>query len=691
MGAIERRASRALFVAILVIAPGCGLRPFVPPQSAPLALRSTIIAADGTRLATLFLQNRKAVPARAIPAVVKAATVAAEDARFFTHAGIDVKGILRALVANVAAGRVVQGGSTITEQLAKLMYGPDAPRSLGEKLREARLAGWLEARYTKDEILSMYLNRAYFGHGAYGIGAAVETYLGVPMASLDPARAALLAGLLQAPAALDPFAHPDAAHARRNTVLQRMRDAGSITPEQTSAAARAPLGLRAHTAGMDERAPYFVQYVEDQVLSDPAFGATEQDRADALYRGGLTIRTTLDPQLQTAAEQAISGVLGRPSDPDVALVAIDPHTGAVRAMVGGRDFDREQFNLAVQARRQPGSTFKPFALAAAIEDGISPDKTYAASGGTLHFDATSSWRVRNFDGAGSGTMTLRAAMEHSVNAVYARLVMDIGPGSVAGMAQRAGITSPLDTYPSIALGALRYGVSPLEMASAYGTFANDGVHMPPHGIASAKDANGNILADQRALRGTPAMDAGIAYTVTSVLEDVARRGTGANAWIGRPMADKTGTTDGHRDAWLVGYTPDLVTAVWVGYRTPRPMTNVHGIRVVGASFPSQIWRRFMSRAEADKPVVEFRPPADLMHVRVGGNGTCLAAPDQPGTEQLLPVTLVPPTRCPPPVPAAPAPSPSSTPSPSPSASPRSSPSPKPSVSPTGSRGTKTGT
>src|SRR5207302_1851202 len=215
------------------------------------------------------------------------------------------------------------------------------------------------------------------------------------------------------------------------------------------------------------------------------------------------------------------------------LVAIDPPTGAVRAMVGGRDFDAEPFNVAVQARRQPGSAFKPFALAAAIEDGISPDKMYAASETTLHLDAYSSWRVRNYDGLGGGFMTLRTAMERSVNAVYARLVMDIGPGAVAGMAQRAGITTPLEPYPSIALGALRYGVSPLEMASAYGTFANDGVHMPPHGIALAKDASGNVLSDEGALRGTPAMDEGIAYEVTSVLQDVARYGTGANARIGR--------------------------------------------------------------------------------------------------------------------------------------------------------------
>ena len=686
MGRITRSARRWVFAILLVLAPACAPTRFAPPTATPLQLRSTIVAADGTPLATLFVQNRTAVQASAIPSVVKAATIAAEDARFLSHAGIDLKGIARAFVANLAAGRVVQGGSTITEQLAKLMYGPNAPRTLGEKLREARLAAWLEQRYSKDEILSMYLNRAYFGHGAYGIQAAVETYFDVPLRALDASRAALLAGLLRAPAALDPFRDPSAALSRRNEVLARMRDAGTITAAEAARASSAPLSLRTRPLPTNAHAPYFVEYVEDQVLSDPAFGATEQERQDALYRGGLTIRTTLDPRLQNAAEQAVSGVLGRAGDPDVALIAIDPHTGAVRAMIGGKDFARAPFNLAVQARRQPGSAFKPFALAAAIEDGISPDKTYQSSETTLHFDAYSSWRVRNYDGTGGGMMSLRTATERSVNAVYARLVMDIGPGTVAGMAQRAGITSPIEPFPSIALGALRTGVSPLEMASAYGTFANDGVHMPPHGIAFAKDASGNVLSDERALRGTPAMDAGIAYEVTSVLQDVARYGTGANAWIGRPMADKTGTTDGHRDAWLVGYTPDLVTAVWVGYRIPRPMTNVHGISVVGASFPSTIWRRFMSRAEAGKKVRDFDVPAALMHVRVGGNGTCIAASDQPGMDESLPVSLVPSSPCPRPTQPAPSPSPSpAVPSPSPSAtaspSPQPSASPKPSVSP----------
>ena len=677
------RVTRVIVIFSLGLASSCALPAVRPPREAPLALRSTILADNGARLATLFVQNRKAVPANAIPAVIKSSTVAAEDARFFTHAGIDVKGVVRALAADVLAGRVVQGGSTITEQLAKLMYGPNAPRTIGEKLREARLAGRLEHQYTKDQILSMYLNRAYFGHGAYGIGAAVETYFGVPLSNIDLPRAALLAGLLRAPAALDPFRHAAAARARRDAVVSRMLVYGLVTRAQAALAMRAPLGVRLD-APLRTRAPYFVQYVEDQILSDPAFGTTEEDRANALYQGGLTIRTTLDPALQSYAEQAVASVLGRPNDPDVALVAIDPHTGAVRAMVGGRDFARAPFNFAVQAQRQPGSAFKPFALAAAMEDGISPDKTYAAWETTLHPDATSSWRVRNYDGFGSGTMSLRSAMERSVNAVYARLVMDIGPGSVAGMAQRAGITSPLDTYPSIALGALHYGVSPLEMASAYGTFANDGVHMDPHGIASATDTHGNLLYDETTLRGTPAMDPGIAYEVTSVLRDVARYGTGANAWIGRPMADKTGTTDGHKDAWLVGYTPDLVTAVWVGYRIPKPMTNVHGIKVVGASFPSQIWRRFMARAEADKPVKEFDVPAALMHVRVGGNGTCIAGPDQPGVEELLPVTLVPFAMCPRPTPVATMPA-SSSPTPSPSDSPEASPSP--SVSPTKQGGT----
>jgi penicillin-binding protein 1A len=668
-------------VVLVLAATGCStfLGPLPEQEARPLALRSQIRASDGTLLATLFEENRTPVAESQIPQVMKNAVVAVEDARFWDHSGVDAKAIVRAALANLAKGDTVQGGSTITQQLAKMMFFPDGERTFKVKLTEARVALRLEREYSKAEILTMYLNRAYFGSGAYGIAAAAETYFRTQPMKLTLAQAALLAGLIRSPGSLNPFDQPKASIDRRAHVLRRMREEHMITPAEEAATAKAPLGLTKRRPPLGTlRHPYFVEFVKQQVLADPAFGATEAERASAFFRGGLQIQTTLDHRLQIYAEEAVANVLDRPGDPDAALVAIDPKTGAVRAMVGGRDFDTEQFNLAYQGRRQSGSAFKPFVLAAALEEGIRPDARYASSPTTLRWGpgGAFSWKVNNYDGRGRGIITLREGMVNSVNGVYARLVLDVGPSNVVDAAHRLGITSELDPIPSIALGGLRVGVSPFEMANAYATFANLGVKMKGHGVATATGPDGQVVFDESSLKGVNAIDPGIAYTMNEVLQDVVERGTGRRAQIGRPLAGKTGTSQEYHDAWFIGYTPDLVTAVWVGYRKAQiSMRNVRGITVVGGSFPSQIFRSFMTKALAGVPEHEFQVPREsFVTVVLGFGKNCVARIGQSGVEVSIPVSMVPTRDCP-------AYAPRSTSSPKqsagPSASPSASPEPEP--------------
>jgi 1A family penicillin-binding protein len=675
--------------ALALTATACStlLGPLPQKESRPLPLRSQIRTSDGTLLATLFEENRIQVATSEIPRIVKDAVVAVEDARFWEHSGIDAKAIARAAIANWAHGTTVQGGSTITQQLAKLMYFPDAQRTLRRKLAEARVAIRLEREHSKEEILTMYLNRAYFGSGAYGIAAAAETFFRIKPAKLNIAQAALLAGVIHAPETLNPFDDPKAALVRRTYVLRRMRQEAFITRVEELAASKQPLGLTKRKPPLGTlRDPYVVEFVKQQVLADPAFGATEAERAHALFDGGLQITTTIDESLQRAAEQAVSKALPYQSDPEAALVAIDPHTGAVKALVGGRDFAKAQYNLASQGHRQAGSAFKPFVLTAALEQGIRPDKRYGSSPTTLHYGPFNSlsWKVNNFDGVGHGFITLRQGMINSVNGVYARLVLDVGPSNVVDAAHRLGIRSQLDAIPSIALGGLRVGVTPLEMASAYSTFANMGVHMPTHGVAKAVGPDGKTVFDETKLKGIEAIDPGVAYTVNDVLQDVVRQGTGRHAQIGRPLAGKTGTTEEYHDAWFVGYTPDLVTAVWVGYRRGQiSMRNVRGVKVVGGSFPSQIFRSFMSFALADVPPHTFEvPTGSFVNVVLGYSRDCVARLGQPGVEVSMPITLIPTKDCPAYVRPTAKPTPQGTASGSPSPAPQPSASPSPSPSPT---------
>lgn len=675
--------------ALLLLAPACVRPPRVePPQVAPQARRSVILAADGTPLATLFEENRDPVDFAEIPQALQQAVVAAEDQRFFHHDGVDGKAIARAAIANVAAGEAVQGGSTITQQLVKNTYFPvDRAKTFQQKIVEAQLAWKIEQGLSKQEILTRYLNTVYFGDGAYGVKAAAEVFFSKHLGNLTLAESALLAGLIKAPGTYNPRRNPDLALARRNHVLVRMKALGYVDEVAFAEAGAAPVALARRSNGTI-REPHFVEYVKQAVLADPAFGETEADRANLLFRGGVTIRTSLDLKLQQGARRAIDSVLGAPGDPAAALVAIEPGTGKVVAMIGGRDFSSSQVNLALGRRgggsgRQAGSAFKPLVLAAAVEDLIYPHTVYPGSSPVIRVSDTEVWIPRNFGGARYGAMTLENATVRSVNTVYARLGMDVGPSRVAATARRMGITAPLDTHPSIALGAEE--VSPLDMAAAYATLANFGVHLSPTPILEISRDGESLFPTSTEQR---AMAPGHAWMVTDVLQEVIRRGTGTRAQIGRPAAGKSGTSQDFADAWFVGYTPELVAAVWVGYPRGRvPMLNVRGSRGIGAIFPALIWRSFMLSALEGTPTSPFQlPPTDLIEVDIDPATGLLAGPWCSGSKtvkmlrQLAPTATCPSPPPRPSPPPSPSPSPSSSPEPSPQATPSGD--PEPSASPT---------
>jgi penicillin-binding protein 1A len=591
-----------------------------------------------------------------MPESLLTAVVATEDADFFRHGGLDPSAILRAGWADATTGSFTQGGSTITQQYVKnVLTGTE--RSIARKVREAILAMKLERERTKQEILEGYLNTVYFGHGAYGVQAAARTYFDVDAEDLSVKRSALLAGLIAAPSARDPFHHPDAAKEARSHVLRRMVAVGALGPERAERLARSRLGL-AEEPTVPSEAPHFLEFVRQGLLS--SYGA------DALYRGGLRVRTTLDTAMQEAAERAIASHLPSRKDPEAALVAIDPRTGAIEAMVGGRSFERREFNLATQGLRQAGSAFKPFVLIAALERGISPlELRYGPSSLAIHdpFCETDGgpWVVSNAGDQWAGTMSIEQALAGSVNTIFAQLTVEVGPEAVADVARRMGIRSRLHPVCSIGLGTSE--VTVLDMTSAFATLAAGGVHVQPRAVERVVGPDGTVLqGPPGTLRqvGVPVLAPDDAAAATRVLEGVIDHGTGTDARLpGRPAAGKTGTAERATDAWFCGYVPQLAACVWVGYPNgARPMRNVHGEpEVYGGTIPAAIWHDFMTAATAGMPVVGFPP----------GSYDRYADP-------------------PPPAPA-PAPSPASSPpaepspSPSPLPSPTTEPSPSPSPSP----------
>ena len=604
-----------------------------------LAESSYIYAADGSFITTLHEEeNREIIPIEQVPEHVKQAVIAIEDSRFFEHPGVDLKAITRAFLRNTAEGRVVEGGSTITQQYIKNALITRG-RTLKGKIDEAALAWQLEQKYSKPEILGLYLNTVYFGQGAYGIEAAAGTFFGRHAKELSVPQGALLAGMIKSPTRFDPYTDPDAALGRRNLVIQKMREESYLAPAASDAATKTPLGVVRVKRSVSYPAAHFVEYVKDLIQRDPRFdvlGTTLPDRVNAMLKGGLRIHTTIDMKLQTIAEQASRQVLPHKKDPHNAFVALDPRTGAVLAMVGGRDFFDEKdpyakFNLAVQSRRQPGSSFKTFTLVGALEEGIPLERIYrGGSVITIPLENGETWTVHNYESLSFGSrLSLREATTKSVNVVYAQVVKEIGAKKVKEVAERMGITSNLRPLASIAIGAQE--VSPLELASAYSPLANGGFAAPPIAISKITDSRGKVLFDWRYEKKKVLEPQVVALTVDA-LKDVIANGTGRRQQLGRPAAGKTGTADEYHDAWFAGMTPQIVAVSWVGF--PRAQISMYPpktrIKVVGGSWPGQIWKTFMAQALAGVPPTDFPVQvSDLIRVRIDVTRNCLPNPYTP--------------------------------------------------------------
>jgi penicillin-binding protein 1A len=583
---------------------GSGLGQLDPEQLQKSEVDGRILASDGhTVLAVLRgSEARKIVQPDQISWTMKHAIVDIEDRRFYEHRGIDLRGMVRAAWTDIAKGKVVEGGSTITQQLIKNSYR-EKQRTIARKLREAALAWQLEQTWSKDLILTAYLNTIYFGNGAYGVERAALTYFGHSADTLALPEAALLAGIPRDPGLYDPFRNPKAAKLRRALVLQKMVEQGDISAGAARRANKAPLprvsqGKRPTTW---ERVPFFTEYVKDLLIRHLGAGK--------VYGGGLEVTTSIDLGLQKVAEQTVKETLAMSGGPAASLVAIDPRNGEVLAMVGGRNFRKSQFNLATQSQRQAGSAFKPFVLSAALGEGLSPSSTLTSKPLYLSL-GDRFWSVSNSEDSYLGPIDLKTATTYSDNTVFAQLTKIVGPKYVARAAESLGIQSKLDAYLSIGLGTNL--VNPLEMARAYATIANGGTRIDgiilknePRAVLGYRELGRLKRASKRSAIIANAevpkqvMDSNNAAIETSLLQNVVSYGTGRRAALpGRVAAGKTGTTENYGDAWFVGYTPQLVVAVWVGY--PNKLVSMdklyHGQPVMGGTYPALIWKSFMEQA-----------------------------------------------------------------------------------------------
>jgi len=564
---------------------------------------TVLLAADGSILDELHGgQNRKPVPLRAISPYVIAATLAVEDRRFFEHMGFDWRRMAKAVYVDLKEMRFAEGASTITMQLARNLY-LSHEKTVARKLKEAFYALQLELHYSKERILELYLNQIYYGHGAYGIQAAAQTFFGKDAKDLTLAESALLVGLPKGPSLYSPYRHFDRAKARQKTVLDAMVATGYLRPEEAAAALAEPLRLVPLDARMREpMAPYFRDAVVD-VLAE-RYGLTE----DQIFRGGLRVHTTLDPKVQRAAEEAVKQLLPKDRPLQVALVAVDPQTGAVRALVGGRDYRASPYNRAF-ARRQPGSTFKPVVYLAALENGFTPLTLQRSEPTTFTYDNGRTYTPKNFgDKYPNADIPLYQAIAQSDNIYAVKTLMFLGPDKVIDTARRLGITSPLKPYPSLALGSME--VTPFEMAYAYAALANLGERPSPLLVTRVEDANGNVLVDEQPTHVRVA-EAAHAYVLTHMLQGVFAEGTGSSVrnLLKRPAAGKTGTTD--YDAWLSGYTPQLAVTVWLGYDDKRPLqTTADGY------LAKRLWATFVERALADVQPALFPVPDGVTTVYI---------------------------------------------------------------------------
>ena len=598
----------------------CDLKALTPVA---VGQNSFVYAANGSELGVIPAErNRTPVSRRQMSSWVPRATVAIEDRRFYAHGGVDPVGILRAVVADVRAGKVVQGGSTITQELVRNLY-LSRERTLKRKLVEACLAIKLSHSWSKDRILTAYLNQVFYGNHSYGIEAAAETYFSKQARALTLDESALLAGLPQAPTAYDPFRNPAAALARRNEVLHALLVSGDITSAQyQQAKADSGLHLRPGHRFQHIREPFFFGYVE-QLLQDE-YGS------NTVREGGLRVYTTIVPGLQNAATASIEHTLSERNDPSGAVVSIDPRTGAIKAMTAVSPTRKgNQYNFVTSARRQPGSTFKTITLTAAVAKGMDPFHTSYLSAPLIYnpdpagtCENKIAWCVQTYEHTYAGVESVANATLQSDNTVYARLALDVGPANIVAMARRLGIrTSPLQPFPSITLGS--EVVTPLEMASAYATLAAGGIYSKPMAITKVVLPNGKIDTD--AGWGKPQRERvvpdWVASTVTQVLEQNMLYGTGRNAHVlDHTDAGKTGTTDNYADAWFSGYTPRLEATVWIGYPQGEiPMLDVHGAVVSGPTLPAEMWHTFMSTAIGNRPDVAF-PPAQTPPVWTSWRG-----------------------------------------------------------------------
>ncbi len=572
------------------------LRNYTPSET------SYVYDAKGTLLDSVHDEaNRKVVDFDEISPQLKRAVLAIEDSYYYTHNGINPSGIGRALLANLGAGSTVQGGSTVTMQLVKnLFLSPE--RTISRKLVEVVLAMRIEQIFEKDEIFELYLNQVYWGHNTYGAETAAQSYFNKPAKDLTLAEAAMMAGLIQAPESFSPFVDYQTAKQRQQIVLARMRQLGWITPEEQEEAKAQPIGLGEITSFRSSQAPY----VTDAVLQE----LTEQFGAESMAKGGMRIQTTIDLNLQKIAEETVTDSYyrffgGGAYADQMALVAIDPRTHFVKALVGGVDHESSEFNRAVQSRRQPGSAFKPFVYYAAFASGkYTPDSMINDSEVTYP-DGYNLYTPRNYDGSFMGSIPLRKALEMSRNVPAVKLGQAVGINRIVEIARTLGIKSPMDPVISLPLGAV--DLTPMELAGAYATFANYGWHSDSTLIMQVTDSNGNILLDN-----TPkpqlVLDPWASAALTDVLQGVISQGTATNAQIGRPAAGKTGTTDSQRDVWFVGYVPQLAAAVWVGNDDYRPLSR----GATGGGYAAPVWRNFMIQALRDEPVENFRPPSEFI-------------------------------------------------------------------------------
>lgn len=679
------KSPKILILALLVLLVGASCSEFIDSlptltksdlREPDLAETSKIFDEEGNLIRTFHgVENRTIVPLSRIPRRAQRAVIAIEDERFYAHDGVDPQAIFRALFANISSGEIEEGGSTITQQYVKnviISPGETADKTLERKIDEAVLSRQLEAELTKKEILERYLNTVYFGNGAYGIQAAARTYFRKPAKKLTLGESALLAAVIKAPDTYNPYLHKHAATKRRNVVLTKMVSLGKAGEKPANKAMRSGLGINPKKEDTEYAAPYFIDYVQRLIKFDKArfgmLGKSAADRERALFTGGLRIHTTVDLDIQAAADEAVDFYLGPETGPHGSLVAIDPETGHVKAMVGGFDFFADakkdpysKLNLAIQHEpflgrvkdcgatkyenrapgcgRQAGSAYKPFALTSALDQSIPLSRTYKAQA-CMTFPAYDNWEVCNYEDAEYGEKTLLEGTVSSINVVYAQVAIEAGFENVVEMAEDMGITINQDAYASSVLGT--NSVNPLNMASAYGTLAARGVHHPPVAITKILDAEGKVVYEDKT-ESDVVVEPPVAYVATTALEEVITSGTGVNAGLldGRPVAGKTGTAQAYRDAWFGGYIPQLVAAIWVGHPEGQISmeTEYLGTPVFGGSFPALIFSRFMSQAvAAEGMVVEdfVEPPNGLITVEIDTdppswaplNG-CLAGPFTP--------------------------------------------------------------